>query len=175
MWNAIRLVSIRHAILVAALIAAPLVGCQNLNGEPRDDPRVAYPDGYRDWTHVKSMAILPGHRYFEMFGGLHHVYANDEALAALKGGGPFADGAVLVFDLREAIVDGNAVTEGRRPVIGVMERDAVRFAATEGWGFEDFRFVGDTVERSVTDARTQCLSCHDEQQDSGYVYSKYRE
>jgi hypothetical protein len=29
-----------------------------------------YPEGYRLWTHVKSMELRPGHPLYESFGGL---------------------------------------------------------------------------------------------------------
>jgi hypothetical protein len=135
--------------------------------------QVAFPDGYRDWTHVKSAVVLEGHVNYGAFGGIHHVYANALALAALKDGTPFQKGAVIVFDLLEERVEGNAVTEGGRKVIGVMEKDSDRFAETEGWGFEDFR-GGDPLQPSVTDMREQCLSCHESQRASGFVYSAYR-
>jgi hypothetical protein len=137
--------------------------------------RVAYPEGYRNWTHVKSMVILEGHKYFSAFGGFHHVYANDKALESLKQGGAFSKGSVLVFELHQALTEDNTIAEGDRLVIGVMEKDRARFSETEGWGFEDFKFKGDTVERAVTDARKQCLSCHEAQKATDYVYSAYRE
>jgi len=156
----------------AALAATVLVPLLALGQNPET---VAYPQGYRDWTHVKSMVILDGHEHFEAFGGFHHVYANELALAALKDGKPFTKGSVLVFDLREAISANHAVTEGPRLVVGVMEKDVERFADTAGWGFEDFRIQGDARERAVTNAQEQCLSCHMSRKTSDYVYSKYRE
>lgn len=134
--------------------------------------RVKYPEGYRDWTHVKSMVIQEGHPLHEAFGGVHHVYANDKALRALRQGkGEYPKGAVFVFDLLEAKSDGNAVVEGPRKVLGVMERDATRFAATGGWGFEGFK--GDSRERAVTDMRA-CFDCHAPQKARGYVFSEFR-
>jgi hypothetical protein len=136
--------------------------------------RVAFPKGYRSWTHVKSAVILEGHVNYSAFGGIHHVYANDEAVGALQEGTLFPKGAVLVFDLLEETVGNGAITEGARKVIGVMEKDPDRFAATEGWGFEDFK-EGDPRQRLVTDMREQCLSCHESRQASDYVYSAYRQ
>jgi hypothetical protein len=92
----------------------------------------------------------------------------------LKKGIPFPEGAVLVFDLREAITEDNAVTEGRRLVVGVMEKDPGRFSETAGWGFEDFKIKGDVYERAVTDAQEQCLPCHETRKTTDYVYSAYR-
>jgi hypothetical protein len=134
--------------------------------------RVKYPEGYRDWTHVKSMVIQQGHPLYEAFGGIHHVYANDKALRALRQGkGEYPKGAVFVFDLLEAKGDGNAIAEGPRKVVGVMEKDATRFGATGGWGFEGFK--GDGRERAVTDMRA-CFDCHAPQKARGYVFSELR-
>ena len=134
---------------------------------------VAYPDGYRDWYHVKSMVIQPGHGLFEAFGGIHHLYANRKALEGYRTG-KFPDGAVIVFDLLEAPAEGGAITEGRRKVVGVMARDARKFAATGGWGFEGFK--GDSrTERAVgADAAKACFACHAPQKDRGYVFSSLR-
>ena len=138
------------------------------------DAQVAYPHGYRSWSHAKSMAILEGHKYFNLFGGIHHIYANDAAFTALKEGKPFPKGSVLVFDLLEAVTEDNTVTEGTRQVIGVMEKDSDRFSETEGWGFEDFKFIDGLPTRQVTDGRKQCLSCHESQKASDYIYTTYR-
>ncbi|MDH4167855.1 MAG: cytochrome P460 family protein [Gammaproteobacteria bacterium] len=134
---------------------------------------VPYPVGYRDWAHVKSMVIEPGHPLFDSFGGLHHLYANEKALQGYRAG-RFPDGSVIVFDLLSAVSADNAVTEGPRKVLGVMHKDAVRYAATGGWGFEGF--VGDSqTERAVADkAVTACFGCHEARKDSDYVFSAWR-
>lgn len=101
------------------------------------DAQVPYPEGYRDWHHVKSMVIDNGHPLYEAFGGIHHLYANPQAVAGYKAG-KFPDGAIIVFDLLEANSADHAVTEGARKVVGVMHKDANKYAATGGWGFEGF-------------------------------------
>jgi hypothetical protein len=140
---------------------------------PAHAAEVAYPDGYRDWHHVKSMVIQPGHGLYEAFGGIHHLYANRKALEGYRTG-KFPDGSVIVFDLLEAPVEGGAITEGKRKVVGVMARDARKFAATGGWGFEGFK--GDSrTERAVgADAAKACFACHAPQKDRGYVFSSLR-
>jgi hypothetical protein len=135
--------------------------------------QVAFPEGYRNWTNVKSMVVMEGHENYNAFGGIHHVYANDKALSFLKEGRPYAKGSVLVFDLLEERIEDNAIVEGPRKVIGVMEKDPVRFPETAGWGFEDFK-KGNPHQRVVTDMREQCLSCHKTQKASDYVYTTYR-
>ena len=140
---------------------------------PASADDVPYPSGYRDWHHVKSMVINPGHPLHEAFGGIHHIYANAKAMKGYVKG-KFENGAVIVFDLLEAKSDGNAVTEGARKVVGVMRKDAKRFAATGGWGFEGFK--GDSkTERAVgKNADSACFQCHAPQKESDYVFSKLR-
>lgn len=135
---------------------------------------VPYPSGYRNWSHLKSMVIEPGHALYSSFGGIHHLYANAKALAGYRNG-RFADGAVIVFDLLEATSADHAIVEGKRKVVGVMRKDARRYASTGGWGFEGF--AGDSrSERLVGDkAATACFACHVSQQARGYVFSSYRE
>ncbi|MCX7901844.1 MAG: cytochrome P460 family protein, partial [Burkholderiaceae bacterium] len=110
--------------------AATLAGM--INAAAADVP---YPEGYRNWTHVKSMVIEAGHPLYEAFGGIHHIYANAKAISGYRSG-KFPDGAVIVFDLLEAKRADHAVTEGARKVVGVMHKDAKKYAATGGWGFE---------------------------------------
>ncbi|RMF59724.1 MAG: cytochrome C [Calditrichaeota bacterium] len=134
---------------------------------------VDYPEGYRLWPHVKSMVILEGHPLYDAFGGIHHVYANAKALEAMKAGSAYPDGSVLVFDLLEARTENNAIVEGARKVVGVMQKDAKRFSKTGGWGYEGFK--GDTRERVVKNPQTACHACHAAQKEHDYVYSTYRE
>jgi len=134
------------------------------------DP-VPYPKGYRNWTHVKSMVINPGHPLYDAFGGIHHLYANKQALAGYRSG-KFADGSVIVFDLLEANTGGNAVQEGPRKVVGVMRKDAAKYSVTGGWGFEAFKAgkpaVGDNAAKA-------CFECHASQKQRDYVFSTWRE
>jgi len=136
-------------------------------------PEVPYPTNYRSWTHVKSMVIEPGHSLNAAFGGIHHLYANEQAMTGYRTG-KFPDGAVIVFDLLEASDKDHAVTEGARKVVGVMHRDERKYAATGGWGFEGF--AGDSqVQRAVgAKAATACFACHQAQSATGYVFSRYR-
>lgn len=135
---------------------------------------VPYPTGYRDWHHVKSMVIEEGHPLYAAFGGIHHLYANDKALVGYRGD-TFPDGAVIIFDLLEGVRDGNAITEGARKVLGVMHKDASRFAATGGWGFEGFG-GGDPANRVVgKDAASACFDCHQPQKAQDYTFSRLRD
>ena len=134
---------------------------------------VPYPSGYRNWHHVKSMVINPGHPLHEAFGGIHHIYANAKAVKGYSKG-KFENGSVIIFDLLEAKSGDNAVNESARKVVGVMHKDTKRFAATGGWGFEGFK--GDSkAERAVgKNADSACFQCHAPQKESDYVFSKLR-
>lgn len=139
-----------------------------------DDSQVPYPKGYRDWHHVKSMVIEEGHPLYGAFGGIHHLYANDKAMEGYRKG-TFPDGSVIVFDLLESVQNGNAVTEGDRKVVGVMHKDAMKFAATGGWGFEGFG-GGDRTNRVVGEnAASACFGCHAPQKDQDYTFSTLRD
>jgi len=135
---------------------------------------VPYPEGYRNWRHVKSMVIEKGHPLYESFGGIHHIYANEKAVTGYRTGN-WPDGAVIVFDLLEAVHDGNAVVEGPRKVVGVMHRDAKRYKETGGWGFEGFKGDSKTDRAVGAQAVTACFNCHAGQKEKGYVFSAMRD
>jgi Cytochrome P460 len=154
------------AIAVIAATAAAGIGSAAVHSS------VAYPEGYRAWRHIKSMVIQPEHALYASFGGIHHLYANANALRGYRTG-KFPDGSVIVFDLLEAKDADHAITEGARKVLGVMQKDSKRFAATGGWGFEGFG--GGAPDKRVVgeNAATDCFSCHQAQAAaSDYVFSK---
>lgn len=156
----------RMLVLATALsMASPLLAA--------DPAPVPYPEGYRQWTHVKSMTINPGHALYDAFGGIHHLYANKRAEQGYKSG-RFADGSVIVFDLLEAKAVDNTVQEGARKVLGVMHKDSRKYKDTGGWGFEGFK--GDSMtDRAVgMNATAACFQCHTAQKDKDYVFSTFR-
>jgi hypothetical protein len=160
----------RNAIAIMSTLILLLSGTVLFGAGGRS--LVDYPEGYRGWVHVKSMVIEEGHPLHDPFGGIHHIYANGMALKAMKSGEPYPDGAVLIFDLLEAKSADNAVVEGPRKLVGVMQKDYKKFADTGGWGFEGFK--GDTRERLVSDPKNACFACHESQIQADYVFSRYR-
>lgn len=137
-----------------ALLGAALIG--SLGAWPADDP-IPYPDGYRQWSHVASSLIAPAGM---STGGIHNIYANPAAIEGYRTG-RFPNGAVIVGDLLQPQTSPTMTTAGARVRIAVMLRDSARYAATGGWGFEQFR--GDSrTERQVVDAEgaARCFSCH---------------
>jgi hypothetical protein len=141
----------RLTFLIALALAAASVAA----AEVKD---VAYPDGYRLWTHVKSASIDPPSPAFPHFGGIHHIYANPAAMTGYRTG-KFPDGAVVVFDVLEWKAGSGATVSGARRILDVMARDK-RFAAT-GWGFTEF--AGDShTERAIgpENPAAACAACH---------------
>jgi len=158
------------ALVGACLL--PMTASQASSAEP---PRVAFPEGYRNWFHVKSATVNEGNKAFARFGGIHHIYANAQAVKGFQAG-TFPDGAVLVFDVLELKTNNEDKTgaEGPRRMIDVMAKDAVRFKSTGGWGFEEFQGDGKT-EGSLTDtAATACAACHANRKDHDSVFSSIR-
>ena len=134
---------------------------------------VDYPDGYRTWTHIKTMVLHEGHPLENPFLGIHHVYGNEQGVQGTKSG-RFEDGAVLVFDLLRNVTQENASTEGERVLLGVMVKDSTRYPSTGGWGFEGFKGNSHT-ERLVNDGGQSCFACHTSQKDNDYVFSHWRD
>ncbi len=136
---------------------------------------VAYPSGYRDWTHVKSMIVEPGHPLAGLVEGTHHLYANATAMRAYRGKRPFADGAVIVLDLLTTRHGDLAVVEGPRKAVIVMQKDSRRFALTNGWGYQVFG--GADLRQPQLDAAgaSGCHGCHAAQATRDYVFSDWRD
>lgn len=151
------------AFFLVAALAAPVLAAD----------AVPYPEGYRDWSHVKTMIINPGHPLYEAFGGIHHLYANRKAMEGYRTG-KFPDGAVIVFDLLEAKSADNTVQEGARKVVGVMHKDGKRWKDTGGWGFEGFKGDSKTERAVAGNAVKACFECHAAQKDRDYVFSAWR-
>lgn len=154
------------SILLTSII---ITGFYLLSPSTNDVP---YPEGYRNWFHVKTMILEKGHPLYEAFGGIHHIYANKKALEGYKAGNKFKDGSIIIFDLLEAVSENNAVVEGKRKVVGVMVKDSKKYKSTGGWGFEGF--AGDTRNRVVKNMEGECYACHVQMKDKDYVFSEYR-
>jgi hypothetical protein len=68
------------------------------------------------------------------------------------------------------------MTEAKRRYIDVMYKDSARFAATNGWGYAEFK--GDSrAERTVGphNALKECHECHTKRAANDYVFSRYRD
>lgn len=139
-----------------------------------DTPEVAYPGGYRSWTHVKSAIIAPPHPNFKYAGGYHHLYANTLAMEGYETG-KFPQGSVLVADFLEMVDNGTTIDEAKRRFVDVMLKDTLIYKSTGGWGFAEFDGDSKTLRRMTqANAYATCFSCHARQSATDYVFSKYR-
>jgi cytochrome P460 len=152
----------RTALFVALVIA----------GSANSADTVPYPENFRSWSHVKSGVIGPQHKSFASSGGLHHVYANQEAMAGYRTR-QFPEHSMIVFEWLEWAEKDGAYLEGPRRQVDVMVKDSQRYAATGGWGFQ--RFVKSTRELASTPTPEDCFACHNRLKEDGLVLSKYRE
>src|SRR5581483_12434679 len=90
----------RIALSNVLAVMVALASGNAFSPEHGDEPtptRIAYPAGFREWVHVKS-GVLGAEFPMESERGVHHIYANKEALAGVESG-TFADGSILVYDL----------------------------------------------------------------------------
>jgi hypothetical protein len=137
------------------------------------DSPLAYPEGYRNWVHVKSALISPAHKAFAAMGGFQHIYANPQAMVGYRTRA-FPEGSVIVFDWLEMKDQAGAFEEGARRQVDVMVKDSQRFAKTGDWGFQ--RFAKDSkTELAATPTPQQCFACHDRLKKDDLVLSGYRQ
>jgi hypothetical protein len=155
-----------------SLIVIPFLLLTLIRVFASDLATIDYPVGYRDWVHTKTSIISEKHPLFETFGGVHHIYANETALQAMKEESAFPDGSILVFDLLGTSISEIGIEEGERRRLDVMQKDGKRFKSTDGWGFGSF--AGDTDELVLQDVVENCRSCHISQKKKDFVFSSYR-
>ena len=134
---------------------------------------VTIPPGYRSWNLI-SVTHEEGD-----FNQLRAQLGNDIAMKAYREGTlPFPDGAIIValhwkrapsdednkvFGRVQAFVAGDPVN------VQVMVKDSRRYAATDGWGFGDFKDgkpSGEVVHKV-------CFSCHEAAKDRDFVFTRY--
>jgi hypothetical protein len=140
-----------------------------------EETEIAYPENYRAWHHVKTAIIEKESPSFERFGGIHHIYANEKAIKGYSTG-KFPEGSVIVFDVLEIEEKDGAILEGKRRFVDVMVKNSKKFAATGGWGYEEF--LGESkTERKIKSskvAETECFNCHIKKKDNDFIFSTYR-
>jgi hypothetical protein len=95
-------------------------------------------------------------------------------LPTLKKSGPFPypDGTVFADDVHEFSVKDGSYVEGNKKAVTVMVKDAKKYAATGGWGFQVWA-GGDPSKPLVTDATKPCFACHTPQKAQDYTFSTY--
>jgi hypothetical protein len=131
---------------------------------------VQYPDNFRRWVHAGTGVILPGGTMPESEQGMHHVFANPKAVDGYSSG-DFADGSIIVYELRETQQKSGVIFEGDRRRVDVMIKDSNLYKSTGGWRFERF-FANDLTQDAVHDAGASCFSCHTNAKTHGFVFTE---
>jgi hypothetical protein len=164
---------IRHKFQILILLMVIGIVFVSFKGEQKHetDEGIPYPEGYRDWTHVKTYIVGPKSMAFKFIGGFNHVYANEKAMVGYRTG-HFPNGSVIVSDVIQAKEDSVDVREGPRHHLDVMARDSIKYSDAGGWRFEEFKGDSPTIRLLNAQTRVICSNCHTKQKDM--VFSVYR-
>jgi hypothetical protein len=159
--------------LLAAALAFAAAGL-----DAAADTELSPPRGYRQWFHVNTQVVDKESALFADFGGMHNIYLSPGGVAMLKNGRAYPTGTVFVDDVHDFSVKEGTYAEGDRKLLAVMVRDAQKYAATGGWGFQAWD-GGDATKPVVTDPTRQCFGCHTQKiaiprpVEHQYVFSTY--
>lgn len=134
------------------------------------DDSAQYSDVFRRWVHVGTGVILPGtNPNLTSEEGMHHIFANMKAVEGYSSGN-FADGSIIVYELRDSQQKNGVIFEGDRKRVDVMIKDSTAYKETGGWRFE--RFWGtDHTRNEITGLATTCFQCHSKASGHGFVFS----
>lgn len=159
-------------LIVLAFVTTALI---SIMGIERQDELMPYPEGFREWTHIKTTLTGFGNVPQKKFDGFHHIYANDKAMAGYQTG-QFPDGAIIVFDKHEVDSSAVEIKPGKRKFINVMYKNSNAFKDTGGWGFEEFTAESRTEGRLTVQRQQNCFnSCHAAQKKTDFVFTRFKE
>lgn len=157
----------RILLLVATATAA--INSLPAHAVPPAPNGLQRPEGYQDWR-------LIGVSHRTENGTLRAILGNDVALRAAREGqtNPWPDGTVLakiVWKQRTHPKFGTAIVPDALVHTEFMVKDAVRHAATGGWGFG--RWLGTEQRPYGSDANfvQECLGCHAPVKDNDFVFT----
>jgi uncharacterized protein involved in high-affinity Fe2+ transport len=132
---------------------------------------ISFPDGFRRWVHVGTGVIMPGtNPQFAGEEGMHHIFANQKAVEGYASG-DFADGSMVVYELRETKQNNGVIFEGDRKRVDVMIKDSAHYGSTGGWRFQRF-FGNDQAQSAIHDSGASCYQCHQKATAHGFIFSR---
>jgi hypothetical protein len=160
----IHLLRSMYALLTVALISVGVLYAD-------EDPQ--FPESFRRWVHVGTGVIMPGTMpQMTNEEGMHHIFANQKAVEGYASGS-FADGSMVVYELRETKQQNGVISEGDRKRVDVMIKDSAHYARTGGWRFQ--RFMGsDQAQNAIHDSGTSCFQCHQKATAHGFIFSQLK-
>jgi hypothetical protein len=132
---------------------------------------VDYPDNFRHWVHVGTGVILPGaNPLLASEEGMHHIFANPKAVDGYSSG-DFADGSIIVYEVRETQQKNGVIFEGERRRVDAMIKDSSLYSSTGGWRFERF-WGNDQTQDALHGSGAKCFDCHAKAKAHGFVFSQ---
>ncbi|ABF42746.1 cytochrome c' [Candidatus Koribacter versatilis Ellin345] len=166
----------RHTLARIVGFTAILLSLGSLTAQSTDEG-VPFPNGFRNWFLVNSMIVTKDSPIADQLGGMHIIYVNAKGLPTLKKSSPlpYPDGTVFADDVHEFLLKDGAYVEARKKVVAVMVKDAKKYSATGGWGFQVWT-AGDPSKPLVPDtahAAKACFTCHTPQKAQDYTFSTY--
>ena len=168
---------IAYSLVAVVALAGVLVYMAHAAGhsDGEADPvfGITIPAGYRDWKLI-SVAHEEGN-----LNDLRALLGNDLAIRTYREGKlPFPDGAIIarlawsyvpseennkVFGRAQSFVPGAATN------VQFMVKDSIRYAATGGWGFAQFK-DGKPVDAALLKT---CFPCHEPVKARDFVFTHY--
>jgi len=160
-----------RVLLIVLLGGAASLGA--LYAQAQKKPGISFPNGYRKWTHVKTMYVYgKENKLFDRFAGLHNVYVNDIGYLSLQQGKNYPDGSMFAMEVDDGRTSPGAVESKGRKLVAVMKKISKLYSNTGGWGFEVFQgYQGTGTLKNMK----ECFDCHSSQKPKDYVYSYYVE
>jgi hypothetical protein len=163
-------------IPIYAITAVGLVVAASVTLFAQEPAVVPFPETYRSWQLVKSIVVGPQCALFSSRGGIHNYYANPQAIVGYRTG-KFPDGAFIVDEANwmkdgEGLAKGIWMENGVR-FLEVMSKDAQRYGASDGWGYERFEGSSRTGQLGV-EGQAHCHGCHANAKDRDLVFSSLR-
>ena len=127
------------------------------------------PKDFRSWAHSKSTVVADKANPLH---GFHNQYVNKSALATLRKGGEYKDGAVFVDSVTSIEEKNGIYVPGLKAKTLVMIRSK-KAESTGGWVFQAFDPTGKPMK---IDPVKNCFECHQSgAKESGFVFHKYAE
>ena len=163
----------RRPIATLGAATAAMVVSFGFQPLPRSSGGIEYPAAYRGWANVKSALVGPQSAFFATEGGIHHVYANQNAEEGYRSG-KFPDGSVLVYELLETKEVQGVTIEGQRKRVDVMVKDTERYGSTAGWGFASFAGESRSDGALSAERHAACFACHSGRKEHDFVFSVFR-
>ena len=129
----------------------------------------APPKDFRSWAHSNSTVVADKANPLH---GFHNQYQNEAALATLRKGGEYKDGAIFVDSVNTVVEKNGIYVPGPKAKTLVMIRDR-KAESTGGWVFQAFDPAGKPLK---IDPVKNCFECHQSgAKDTGFVFHKYAE